>query len=160
MKNKETESAESKVYSSHDTAENRVEEYSPAWIVQNSSESTAYKIQIIDRIRDGVKKSAWKELLHTLGATEKEFENILPTSISSMQKKSVYGPETSERIYELARLFAFGYEVFDSKDDFKKWLQTSSPALGNRRPIEFLDSSMGFEMVRNAIGRIKYNVYS
>ena len=91
---------------------------------------------------------------------EKEFENILPASISSMQKNAVYNKETSERIYELARLFGLGYDVFDSKTDFKNWLMTPSKSLGNKVPFELLDSSIGFEIVENEIVRIQYNVYS
>jgi putative toxin-antitoxin system antitoxin component (TIGR02293 family) len=77
-----------------------------------------------------------------------------------MQKNTVYNKETSERIYELARLFGLGYEVFDTKDDFKKWLMTPSKPLGNIIPFELLDSSFGFELVENEIIRIQYNVYS
>ena len=77
-----------------------------------------------------------------------------------MQKKTVYGKETSERIYELAKLFGLGYEIFDSKDDFKKWLRTPSKALGNKIPFDLLDSSFGFELVENEMIRIQYNVYS
>ena len=77
-----------------------------------------------------------------------------------MQKKTVYGKETSERIYELAKLFGLGYEIFDSKDDFKKWLRTPSKALGNKIPFDLLDSSFGFELVQNEKIRIQYNVYS
>jgi putative toxin-antitoxin system antitoxin component (TIGR02293 family) len=117
-------------------------------------------MELIGRIREGVKKTDWKQLIHYIGSTEKEFEHILPASISSMQKKTVYGKETSERIYELARLFGLGYEVFDSKEDFKKWLMTPSRTLGNKIPFELLDSSFGFEMVESEITRIQYNVYS
>lgn len=138
----------------------RLEKFSPAWVVVNVKDAPGYKLELIDRIRDGVKKDDWKQLIKNIGATEKEFEYILPTSISSMQKKSVYGRETSERIYELARLFGLGYEVFDSEDDFKEWLITPSRPLGNKKPFELLDSSFGFEMVENEIIRIKYNVYS
>ncbi len=138
----------------------RLEKFSPAWVVVNTKDAPGYKLELIDRIRVGVKKDDWKQLINNIGATEKEFEYILPTSISSMQKKSVYGRETSERIYELARLFGLGYEVFDSKDDFKEWLMTPSRPLRNKKPFELLDSSFGFEMVENEIIRIKYNVYS
>ena len=115
---------------------------------------------MIDRIRTGVKKDDWKQLIENIGAKEKEFEFILPTSISSMQKKKVYGRETSERIYEISRLFGLGYEVFDSPESFKKWLLTPSKVLGNKKPFELLDSSLGFELVENEIVRIQYNVYS
>ena len=134
--------------------------FSPAWVVSNCKDAPGYQLELIDRIREGVKKADWKQLILNIGATEKEFEFILPNSISSMQKKAVYSQETSERIYELAKLFGLGYEVFDTKDDFKRWLITPSKALGNKKPFEFLDSSFGFEMVENEIIRIKYNVYS
>jgi len=138
----------------------RIVKFSPAWVVKNSKDAPGYKLELIDRIRGGVKKSDWKQLINKLESTEKEFVNILPASISSMQKKSIYGRETSERIYELARLFGIGYEVFDTKEDFKNWLLTPSKSLGNKKPFELLDSSLGFEIVENEVVRIQFNVYS
>lgn len=138
----------------------RPSKYSPAWVVDHVQTSPKHKLELIGKIRLGVSKMEWKLLIHTLEATEKEFEFILPTSISSMQKKTIYDRETSERIYELAQLFGLGYEVFDSKDDFKQWLMTPSRALGGKIPFELLDSSLGFEMVGNEIARIQHNVYS
>ncbi len=134
--------------------------YSPTWVVGHAMRAPEYQMELIDRIRSGVKKSDWKELIQNIDATEKEFETVLPVAISSMQKKNVYGKETSERIYELARLFGLGYEVFDSKEDFKNWLMTPVRTLGNKKPFELLDSSFGFEMVQNEIIRIQHNVYS
>lgn len=135
-------------------------EFSPAWVVVHASDAPGYSLEYIDRIRDGVKKSDWKQFIKSIGSTEKELISILPTSISSLQKKSVYDRETSERIYELAKLFGLGYEVFDSKDDFREWLMTPSKILGNKKPWDLLDSSIGFDMVEDEINRIKYNVYS
>lgn len=138
----------------------QLRKFSPSWVVAHSKDAPGFKMELIGRIREGVKKSDWKQLIQYTNSTEKEFEHILPASISSMQKKTVYGKETSERIYELARLFGFGYQVFDSKEDFKKWLITPTKTLGNKIPFELLDSSFGFELVENEIVRIQYNVYS
>lgn len=137
-----------------------VVKFSPTWVVKHSKDAPGYKLELIDRIRSGVKKNEWKQLIRSIDSTEKEFELVLPVSISSMQKKEVYGKETSERIYELAKLYGLGYEVFDSREDFKTWLMTPSPALGNKIPFELLDSSFGFDMVENEIIRIQHNVYS
>lgn len=138
----------------------RVVKFSPMWVVNNAKDAPGYSLELIDRIRVGVKKTDWKQLIKSIDSTEKELESVLPGSISSMQKKKVYGKETSERIYELAKLYGLGYEVFDSKEDFKQWLMTPSKALGNKKPFELLDSSFGFDMVENEIVRIQYNVYS
>lgn len=134
--------------------------FSPSWVVLNSKDAPGYQMELIGRIREGVKKTDWKQLIQFTGSTEKEFENILPGSISSMQKKAVYDKETSERIYEVARLFGLGYEVFDTKEEFKQWLMTPTRTLGNKIPFDLLDSSFGFEIVENEIVRIQHNVYS
>lgn len=132
---------------------------SPAWVVQNSKEVSPMQLDIIASIREGVKKQEWKEFIHSIDATEKEFEFLLPSSISSMQKRTIYNKETSERIYELAKLFGLGFEVFDSNEDFKKWLQLPSKTLGGQKPFDLLDSSLGFQLVEQEITRIQYNVY-
>jgi putative toxin-antitoxin system antitoxin component (TIGR02293 family) len=137
----------------------RCTKFSPSWVVMHPKDTPIFKLELIDRIRAGVKKTDWKQLIQYTDSTEKEFEHILPASISSMQKKEVYSKETSERIYELAKLFGLGYEVFDSKEDFKKWLKTPSKSLGGKMPFDLLDSSFGFELVENEISRIQYNVY-
>ena len=134
--------------------------FSPTWVVMNINESPSYQMELISRIRKGVSKSDWKQLIQITESTEKEFEDILPSYISSMQKRSVYNKETSERIYEIAKLFGRGYDVFDSKEDFKNWLMIPSKTLGNKIPFELLDCSFGFEIVENEIIRIQYNVYS
>jgi len=138
----------------------RMPKFSPTWVVFNVNSTPGYQLELIDRIRTGVKKEEWKQLIQAIGATEKELEPVLPGSISSMQKKSIYSRETSERIYEISRLFGLGFEVFDSPEDFKKWLTLPSKALGYKKPFDLLDSSLGFELVENEIIRIQYNVYS
>lgn len=134
--------------------------FSPAWVIFNRKDAPGHKMEFIDRIRDGVTKDEWKQLIKSIGATEKEFESIIPSSISSLQKKEIYDKGTSERIYELAGLFGLGYSVFDCPEDFKTWLVTPSRTLGGKKPFELLDSSFGFQLVENEIVRIQYNVYS
>ncbi len=146
--------------STRDRKSKLYEKFTPAWVVLHDRDAPGYSMEYIDRIRYGVKKSDWKQFIKSIGATEKEFIAILPASLSSLQKKSVYDRETSERIYELAKLFSLGHEVFDSKDDFRGWLMTPSKTLGNKKPLDLLDSSLGFDIVESEISRIKYNVYS
>lgn len=138
----------------------KFKEFSPSWVVHHAKNEPGFNVELIERIRKGVSKSEWKDLIAVISSNEKDFEHILPTSISSMQKKEVYDLETSERIYEISRLFGLGYEVFDSPDKFKNWLFTPSRALGNKKPFDLLDSSLGFTIVENEIVRIQYNVYS
>lgn len=134
--------------------------FSPKFLLKEENVEKDFSFETIQAIRKGVSKQEWKELLAAINATEKEFEAILPTSISSMQKKENYDPETSERIYEIAKLFGLGHAVFDHPDDFKNWLHQASSSLGNKTPFELLDSSIGFSIIEKEIIRIQYNVYS
>lgn len=133
--------------------------YSPSWVLDNSDDSPAYKLALIEKIRTGVTKKEWKDFIKYIEVDEKDFEKILPSSKRKMQNKNIFNQETSERIYEISHLFGLGYEVFDSPEKFKNWLFTHSKALGNKKPFDFLDSSLGFIVVENEITRVQYNVY-
>ena len=85
------------------------------------------------------------------GKPSKDLEHV---SSVACRRSQVYGKETSERIYELAKLYSLGYEVFDSEENFKQWLISPSKSLGGREPFELLDSSFGFQVVQNEIVRI------
>lgn len=46
-----------------------------------------------------------------------------------------------------------------SKKDFRDWLNTRIPNLGNNKPVELLKTESGRFAVQEAIGRIEFNVY-
>lgn len=132
---------------------------SSTWLVRKLKDSPAEQLAIIEKIRTGVTKNEWKDFIKYIEVDEKDFEKILPSSKRKMQNKNIFNQEISERIYEISHLFGLGYEVFDSPEKFKNWLFTHSKALGNKKPFDFLDSSLGFNVVENEITRIQYNVY-
>jgi uncharacterized protein (DUF2384 family) len=57
-------------------------------------------------------------------------------------------------------LYQFGIEVLGSLDNFKIWINSPILALGQQKPKEFLDTSLGITMLKNILGRIQYGVYS
>ncbi|SFS54530.1 type II RES/Xre toxin-antitoxin system antitoxin [Sphingobacterium wenxiniae] len=71
-----------------------------------------------------------------------------------------FNEQVSERIVSLADLYAFGYEVFESRELFNEWMSAPNHALGGIAPIHIMNSYYGREEVRNIIGRIAYGVYS
>jgi putative toxin-antitoxin system antitoxin component (TIGR02293 family) len=63
-------------------------------------------------------------------------------------------------ILELTNLFLYGVSVFESKENFKKWLFLPNSALGNMFPQELLEFPGGISKVRDLLGRIEYGIYS
>ncbi len=64
------------------------------------------------------------------------------------------------KLFEIADLFLYGIEVFESNENFFKWLNLPNTALGGLEPIELIEIPDGVSKVRNIIGRIEHGVYS
>jgi putative toxin-antitoxin system antitoxin component (TIGR02293 family) len=88
---------------------------------------------------------------------------IMHTSSRNLRRYTtdmVLSPAQSERAIELARLYSKGEDVFGSLDEFKQWMETSVLALGNKKPREFLDTSLGIDILLTELGRIEYGVFA
>jgi len=66
----------------------------------------------------------------------------------------------SMQLFELTDLFLYGSEVFESKENFFKWLELPNTALGGIQPLELLDVPGGISKVHDLLGRIEHGVYS
>ncbi len=66
----------------------------------------------------------------------------------------------SVQLFELADLFLFGSEVFESNENFFKWLELPNIAMGGLAPKELLDVPGGIAKVYDLLGRIEHGVYS
>ena len=66
----------------------------------------------------------------------------------------------SVQLFELADLFLYGSDVFESKENFFKWLDLPNAALGGLQPKELLEVPGGISKVHDLLGRIEHGVYS
>jgi len=117
----------------------------------------------IELIRDGVPKEAMNNLMALTGITTMEMANITHTSDRTLRRyegKDRLPQEQSERVIELARLYSKGSNVFDSLEYFKEWMNTTLIPLGNKKPKEFLDTSMGIDMLMKQLGRMEHGVFA
>lgn len=117
----------------------------------------------IELIREGVPKEAMNNLMYKTGITATEMASITHTSDRTLRRyedKDKLPQEQSERVIELARLYSKGSEVFGSLDYFKEWMGTRLIPLGNKKPKEFLDTSLGIDMLMKELGRIEHGVFA
>ena len=117
----------------------------------------------IDWIRSGLPKKALDHLAGIMGVSDAQIANMLHTSDRTLRRytpSQKLNAEQSERIIELARLYARGADVFDGLDTFKTWMVTPVDALGTKKPIELLDTSMGIELLMDELGRIEQGIFA
>jgi putative toxin-antitoxin system antitoxin component (TIGR02293 family) len=63
-------------------------------------------------------------------------------------------------VLRLARVLTRAIDVFESQDAAKQWLQESSTALGERKPIDLLATDIGTEVVLNELGKIDHGFFA
>ena len=118
---------------------------------------------LIPLIRKGLVKKHLDKLMDTTGLDLASMAGILHVSSRTLHRyteDSVLNPDISERLLEIARLYARGQEVFGDLDTFKSWIQEPVPALGFKKPLEFLDTSIGIRLLEAELGRIEHGVFS
>ena len=120
-------------------------------------------IFFIDLIRKGLPKKVLDHLLAKMDISEDEMAAILHVSKRTLQRRTTQeslNEEQSERLIELAKLYSKGEEVLGTLENFKSWMKTSLLALGNKRPKDFLDTSIGIGILLDVLGRIEQGVFS
>jgi putative toxin-antitoxin system antitoxin component (TIGR02293 family) len=126
-------------------------------------EAVCNENDFIDIIRSGIPRRVMDTMMSVADISLTEMASIVHTSDRTLRR---YGPgqklsqEQSERMIELARLYTRGEEVFGTLIDFRQWMSTSLLPFGNKKPKEFLDTSLGIGMIMEELGRIQYGVFA
>ena len=77
-----------------------------------------------------------------------------------VKNKSLLSVGESEKVVDFSKIIAKGVDVFEDESDFKTWLESPVLALGNKKPIDLLVSSIGREEVLNVLFRIEHGIFS
>ena len=131
--------------------------------LSNYKKSITNKVDYIHLIRMGVPKKSLDKLMEITDFTALEMAAIVHTTDRTLRRYTddqKLNPEQSERVIELAGLYARGEEIFEDLNNFKVWMNTPIIAFGNIKPKEFLDTSIGIEMILDELGRIQHGVFA
>ncbi len=125
--------------------------------------STGNNFDKIALVKQGVSKATLVTFKGAIELDYDHFANILGTTKTTLHKKQgseVFNTSISEKAVALMDIYSYGYEVFGDRHKFNRWIQTTNRALGNRIPLEVMDTIFGIDEVRNIIIRIEHGVYS
>ena len=109
--------------------------------------------------RKGIPKSTLLAIARESGLTLKELSSYLRISTRSIQEKepSQYiAPGPSERALYIAKLFNTGKEVFGTMDKFRNWLNIQNSVMGGEKPVSYLDTFTGIQLVLDELNAIEY----
>lgn len=126
----------------------------------------SYALQPYDLIgisRSGILKKTLSLLSKRLSFTTNEISRILHISERTLQRYHAddrLSPDISERTLMLAKLYERGVEIFHDAANFTDWLRTPLPAFNYQPPIQLLDTSFGFQLIEDELGRIEYGIFA
>jgi putative toxin-antitoxin system antitoxin component (TIGR02293 family) len=130
---------------------------------QNKTFTIHNSLDFVTIIRNGVPKKALDTLLDKTGITTSEISEIIHTSDRTLRRytpQQKLNPDQTERVIQLAHLYSRGEEVFEGLTEFKEWMNSAVIALGNKKPKEFLDTSIGIDYLIEELGRIEHGIFA
>lgn len=116
-------------------------------------------IAALDRVMDhtahggGVRLDEDVVLKSALGISRRTYQRW-------KQRDALVGADLSSRIWMFASLLAQAAETFGSHEAALSWFRQPALALDGRTPITLLETPAGQELVRQALTRIDYGVYT
>lgn len=121
-------------------------------------------LSFIEVTQQGIPVSIAQTVQKKMNLSNKQFGEMLNLSESTFQRriknKALLTPAESEKVIDFSKIIAKGLDVFQDENDFNTWLNSPILALGNKKPLELLTSSIGREEVLNVLFRIEHGVYS
>lgn len=120
-------------------------------------------IKEIEAIRDGVLPQDIEGYLSTHEYVMKDVLERLDIPASTYKskkgKRQVLDSASSEKLMRLVSVTKVADEII-GESETKDWLYREIPSLGNRKPIDLLDTEVGHRLVEQTLQQIKYGVYS
>lgn len=111
----------------------------------------------VETFRNGLEKSAFENLKELSGLDYNTLAAALGISAKTLQRKEVFDTIQSEKIYELAELYALGVTYF-GQEGFRGWMARPLFSLGNRKPLELIDVSAGIDLLKTEIMRMQHGI--
>jgi putative toxin-antitoxin system antitoxin component (TIGR02293 family) len=118
---------------------------------------------LIPIIRKGLSKKNLDRLMDTTGLDLPTMAGILHISERTLHRyttSTILNPEISERIIEIARLYAKGQDTFGDLNSFRTWMAYPSIAFSYAEPRAFLDTSLGIKLIEDELGRIEHGIFA
>lgn len=128
-----------------------------------SNYAVSTDFDLLNLARRGVSKKSLVSLAKQISLTIQELAGIMHISERTLQRytpTTLIKTEHAEKAIELARLYQRGTEVFGTMDNFNDWMKTPNYTLNGEAPLSLLDTSIGFELILQTLGRIEYGVFS
>jgi putative toxin-antitoxin system antitoxin component (TIGR02293 family) len=111
----------------------------------------------VDTFRNGLDKNSFESFKALSGLDYETLADALGVSAKTLQRKEVFDTGQSEKLYQLAELYATGINYF-GREGFRRWMDRPLFSLGNRSPLDLIDVSTGIDLLKAEIMRLQHGI--
>lgn len=151
------------MYKGHKKSSSLVSEATVVYNTPLRLVSGSLGLGVIRSARAGIKTGYYLELGSRLGLSLQELASILNVSLRTLQRydaEHMLDADQSAKVISLEMLMAHGLEVFGGQQSFNDWLRDPVMELENQSPLSFLDTSFGFMVLEQLLGRIEHGIFA
>lgn len=120
-------------------------------------------ISMINTSREGLTMKEVVDLSALMSIDLSELSQVLHLSLRTLQRYSMskrLDSDSSSKAIQLKILYNHGLDVFGDNLAFGLWLHSVLPALGGQRPLDYLDTPFGFQLIDQMLGRIEHGIFA
>lgn len=121
------------------------------------------EMDLVKQAEVGVPMTSVKSVSDFLGISLDKMSQLLNVSLRTFQRKKeedIMNAAVSQKTIDLAEVAARGIEVFGNKANFNAWLVEPLLSLGNKAPVDLLNTSTGTRLVMQTLGRLQHGIYA
>jgi len=117
-------------------------------------------LEVVYQVDKGVSIKKFDMLLEKSGLQKQVLAGLLgldPRTIDNYRKQNKkFGALEGELLLKLDNLFEFSGSIFESMNDFRQYLEAPAYVFDQRKPIDFLNTCSGVDLVMQALQRIAH----
>lgn len=112
----------------------------------------------VPHIRNGFPRHCFDDFLSTSAIADGVMR--LATFANLPEGTTQLSPNASDCLLRIARIYAEALDLFGDRTSVADWMISASVTLGDKVPLELLDTTVGFEIVFNELKRMQYGIAS
>ena len=122
------------------------------------------EFEFIEIIRKGLPSKVIGCVIKSSDVSEEQLYNSLRIAKRTAARRKASASRLkageSELIYRFSSVLVTATDILGDRDKAREWLLSENRALNGERPIDLLDTGIGYEDVVNVLYRIQFGVYS
>lgn len=120
--------------------------------------------KLISMIRAGLPYTTISQVTDRCGLEAQEIHKTLGIASRTIARRNhnpkPLDPEQSEKLLRIVQAMEHASEVLEDETKALEWIRTPNISLNAQRPLDMLDTGIGFERVMNILRAIEFGVYT